>query len=157
MVEVLNKRWAGPIIYCLGVFGLTSFIALLSPIVLVHTIVLASPHLEGSRASSLSLIQRRQMDAALSQPPSPNPATPLVPTEVPKEPLGLYATELDIAEKQEPQRPPAVAAFELESEPSSVATEQNKLRVARAETGFRDMSARDIFNRSFGVLTAAAN
>jgi hypothetical protein len=157
MVQVLNKRWAGPFIYCLGVLGGSFFIALLAPLVLVHTIVLARPYFEGSPPSPLSLIQRRQMDAALSQPPSPNQAAPLIPTEVPREPLGLYAAELDIAESQEPQRPPAVAAFELESEPSSVATERKKLRVAHAETGSRDMSARDIFNRSFGVLTAAAN
>ena len=157
MVQVLNKRWAGPIIYCLGILGVISFIALLSPVVLIHTIVLARPYFEGSPPSPLSLIQRRQMDAALSQPPSANPAAPLIPTEVPTQPLGLYAAELDVAEEQEPQRPPAVAAFELESEPSSVATERKRLRVARAETGSRDMSARDIFNRSFGVLTAAAN
>jgi hypothetical protein len=97
------------------------------------------------------------MDAALSQPPSANLAAPFIPTEVPREPLGLYAAELDVAEEQEPQRPPAIAAFELESEPSSVATERKILRVAHAETGSRDMSARDIFNRSFGVLTTAAN
>jgi hypothetical protein len=157
MVEVLNKRWAGPIIYCLGVLGVISFIALLAPVVLIHTIVLARPHLEASLPSPLSLIQRRQMDAALSLPASPNQAAPLVPTEVPREPLGLYAAKLDVAEEQEPRRPPAVAAFELESEPSSIATGWKKLRVAHAESGSRDMSARDIFNRSFGVLTAAAN
>jgi hypothetical protein len=156
MVQVLNKRWTGPIIYCLGVLGVISFIALLAPVVLIHTIVLARPHLEGSLPPPLSLIQRRQLDAALSQPPSANPATPLIPAEVPREPLGLYAAELDVAEEQE-QRLPAVAAFELEPEPSSVATEPKILRVAHAETGFRDMSARDIFNRSFGVLTTAAN
>jgi len=156
-MEVLNKRWAGPIIYCLGVLGGSFFIALLAPVVLIHMIVVARPHLEGSLPPPLSLIQRRQRDAAFSLPPSPNPATPLVPTEVPREPLGLYAAELDVAEEQERQRPPSVAAFELESEPSSVATGRKTLRVARAETGSRDMSARDIFNRSFGVLTAAAN
>ena len=155
MVQVLNKTWAGPIIYCLGVLGVISFIALLSPVVLVHTIALARPHLQGP--SSLSLLQRRKIDAALSLPPSLARATPLVPAEVPTVPLPAYVARLEAAEIEDLPVTPSVAAFELQSQPSSIATERMRLRVARAEPRPGYVAARDIFNRSFGVLTAAAN
>jgi hypothetical protein len=156
MVQVLNKRWAGPIIYCLGVLGTISLVALLLPVVLIHVIVLARPHLEGG-PPPLSLIQRRQIDAAVALPPSPNRATtPLVPTEVPMVPLTIYAARLDVAEAEDVAKSTAVAAFEQESEPSSIATGRMN-RVARADPRFSRVTAGDIFNRSFGVITAAAN
>jgi len=153
-VQVPRKGWAGPIIYCLTVLGSIFLIALLSPVVLIQTIVLARPHLEGS-PSPLSLMQRREIDAALALPPSRNRATPLVPAEMSTVPLALYAARLDVAEAhQETVGSPSVAPFDIQSERSSVATERVKLRVARAELR---LTAGDIFNRSFGVITAAAN
>jgi hypothetical protein len=155
-VQVLSKRWAGPIIYCLTILGSIFVTVWLAPVVLTQVIVLARPYLERS-PSPLSLMQRREIDAALSLPPALTRATPLVPTELPIEPLGLYAAEMDVAEAQEPLWSPAIAAFELESEPSSIATGRMKLRVAHVEPRARGLTAADIFNRSFGVITAAAN
>jgi hypothetical protein len=151
-VQVLRKAWAAPIFYCLTVLGSVSVIVLLAPIILTKTIVLARP-LAGS-PTPLSLMQRREIDAALSLPPSPNRAPPLVPAEIPAVPIPVYVARLDSAEME---ANPAVAAFELESAPSSIVTERMKLRVARAEPKSRDVTPKDIFNRSFGVITAVAN
>ena len=152
-MQVLSKGWAGPAIYCLTVLGSILVIAQLSPVVLTQTIILARPRLEGS-PSPLSLMQRRKIDAALSLPPSPNRATRLIPAEVPTVPIIVYVARLDSAEIEDLPPNPSVAAFKLESEPSSIATKRMNLRVARAD---RRSTARDIFNRSFGVIVAAAN
>jgi hypothetical protein len=158
MVQVLNKRWAGLIIYFLGILGTILLIALLLPVVLIHMIVLARPHLEGG-PQPVSLIQQRQIDAALALPPSPTQVTtPVIAAQVPTGPLALYAAQLDLAEKEETTTAfPEVAAFELESDPSSIASKTEKLRVAHAGPSHTLLTARDVFNQSFGVITAAAN
>jgi hypothetical protein len=155
-VQVLSKWWAAPAVYLLTVLGSIFIAVQLLPVVLIQTIMLARPHLEGS-PSPLSLMQRRKIDAALSLPPSLTRATPLVPVEVPTVPLADYVARLDTAEVEDQPATPSVAAFELESQPSSIATERTKLRVARAEPRSGGVTAGDIFNRSFGVITAASN
>ena len=47
-----------------------------------------------------------------------------------------------------------VAAFELHSEPSSIAA--TKFRIAHSQPRYT-LTAADVFNRSFGVITTAAN
>jgi len=61
MIQVLSKSWAVSGIYCLAILGSISAIALLSPAVLIQTIVLARPYLEG-RPAPLSLMQRRELE-----------------------------------------------------------------------------------------------
>lgn len=152
-MQVLSKAW---VVYALTVVGSLSVVVLLSPVVLMQLIVLARPCLEGP-PPPLSLMQRREIEATRYLPPSHIPPTPLVPTKVPTEPLGLYAAQLDVAEGQEVPAFPVVSAYELQSAPSSIATEKMKLRVARAEPEAKEVTARDIFNHSFGVLTAETN
>jgi hypothetical protein len=157
-VQAPNTWWAGLIAYLLGAVGATFVAIQLSGLVLIHAIVLAWPHLEGS-PPKLSLIQQRRIDAALALPPSPKPAVNLVvATEAPTVPPGILAAQLDLSEMEDLALGlPKVAAFELHSEPSSNAMEATKLRVAGSHSRYTQSTAADIFNRSFGVITTAAN
>jgi hypothetical protein len=154
ILQVLNTWWAGLIAYLLGAIGVTVLAIQLFGLVMVHAIVLAWPHLHGG-PSKLSLIQQRRIDAALALPPSPT-TNPVVAGEVSTVPPGILAAQLDVSEKEESAFGLAVvAAFELHSVPSSIAA--TKLRVAHSHPMYSRLTAADIFNRSFGVITTAAN
>jgi hypothetical protein len=157
-VQVFNSWWAGLIAYLLGAIGVTLFAIQLSGVVFVHAIILARPLLEGG-PPKLSLIQQRRIDAALALPPSRELADAHVTaTEATTVPPEILAAQLDLSEQADPEMVLArVATIELHSEPSSLATEASKLRVARSRARYVQMTAADIFNRSFGVLTTAAN
>ncbi len=158
MAQVLNKRWAGLVIYILAIAGITFLVAQLSTLVLIQAMALTRPYLQSS-PPKLSLIQQRRIDAALALPPSPSQATTvIVATEVPPVRPGMLAAQLDLAEKGDLAPAfPEVAAYALEADPSSIATEPRKLRVAHSGPRSSLLTTRDIFNRSFGVLTAAAD
>jgi hypothetical protein len=157
-VKVFNTVWAGMVVYLLAAVGLTCIAAQLSHVILVHAIVLAWPHLQGG-PPKLSLIQQRRIDAALALPPSADlTTTRVVAVEAAAVPPGILATQLDLAEQADSAMAlPQVAAFELRSEPSSIATEQARLRGAYSRPRYTQLTAADIFNRSFGVITTAAN
>ena len=156
-MEVFNKRWAGLTVYFLGVTGTIFVVAKLSSLILVHTIVLVAPLLQDT-PPRLSLIQQRRIDAALALPPSGDQATlHVAPSEVPTLPLAIYAAQLDVAERENSTAVPQVAAFERESEPSSIAIEPERLRVAHFSGPKHSLTAADIFNRSFGVITVSSN
>jgi hypothetical protein len=128
-VPVLNTWWAGLIAYLLGAIGFTVLAIQLFGLVMVHAIVLAWPHLHAG-PSKLSLIQQRRIDAALALPPSPT-TSQVVAREVPTVPPGILAAQLDLSEKEDSAMGLAeVAAFELHSEPSSIAA--TTLRVAHS-------------------------
>jgi hypothetical protein len=152
-VQVLNTWWAGLVAYLLGAIGV-SVLAVQLFRLMVHAIVLAWPHLHGG-PSKLSLIQQRRIDAALALPPSPT-TSQVVAREVSTVPPGILAAQLDLSEKEDSAIGLAeVAAFELHSEPSSIAA--TKLRVAHSHPTYTRLTAGDIFNRSFGVITTASN
>ena len=156
-MQVLNKWWAVLIVYSLGITGTTFFVARLSTLVMVHGIELAQSHIKSS-PPKLSLIQQRQLDTALALPPATQQATVhIAPIDVPPVPLAIYAAQLDLAEMADLATAPQVAAFMLGAEPSSIATERQKFRVAHSEARHSLLTTRDIFNRSFGVITATAN
>ena len=149
--------WAGLVVYILAITGISLLAARLSILVMVQAMVLARPYLE-TGPPKLSLIQRRRIDAALALPPSPDQATVIVATEVPPVRPGILAANLDLAEKGDLATAfPKVAAYEVDVEPSSIATESKKLRVARSHPRYGELTAGDIFNRSFGVITPSAN
>jgi hypothetical protein len=154
-VKVLNTRWGGLIAYFLGMTGTILVVAKLSVVVFIYAIVLARPYLEGPRR--VSLIQQRRIDAALALPPS-RVTNYVAPSEVPAVPTGAFAAQLDLAEKQNPVILLFASTTDSESnptsEPSSIAGRSAKVRVARTNSGY--VSANDIFNRSFGVLTVAS-
>jgi len=155
---MLNTWWTGLIAYLLGAIVVTQLAVKLSRVVLVHAIVLAQPYLEGN-PPRLSLIEQRRTDAALALPPSRElTATHVVATEAPTVPPEILAVQLDLSEQEDsPTVLPRVAAVELHSAASSIAPETNKLRFAASHTRYMQMTAADIFNRSFGVITTAAN
>ena len=153
-MQVLKTWWVGLIAYLLGAIGVTVLAIQLFGLILVHAIVLAWPHFHGG-PSRLSLIQQRRIDAALALPPRPT-ASHVVAMEVPTVPPGILAAQLDLSDKEDSAMAPAkVAAFELHSEPSSIAA--TKLRVAHSHPRYTRLTAADIFNRSFGVIPTAAN
>jgi hypothetical protein len=157
-VRALNTLWTGLIAYFLGAIMVTLLAAKLSRVVLVAAIVLAQPYLEGN-PPKLSLIQQRRIDAALALPPSRKlTATHVLATEAPTVRPESLAFQLDLSEKEDsPTVLPKVAAVELHSAASSIATEAIKLRAVPSHTRYTQMTAADIFNRSFGVITTAAN
>lgn len=156
-MQVLNKWWAVLIVYFLGITGTTFFVAKLSSLVMVHAIELAQSDIKSS-PPKLSLIQQRQLDTALALPPSTKQATVYIaPVDVPPVPIAIYAAQLDLAEMADSATAPQVAAFVLEAEPSSIATARQKFRVVQSKVRHSVLTTRDIFNRSFGVITAAAN
>ena len=160
-MQVLNKWWALLIVYFLTITGTIFFVSELSTLVVVHAIEMAQSDIKTS-PPKLSLIQQRQRDAALALPPPTKQAAQIAPVDVPPVPVAIYAAQLDLAEMADVAIAPQVAAFMLEAEPSSIAseripTERKKVRVAKSEGRHSLLTTRDIFNRSFGVITAAAN
>jgi hypothetical protein len=154
VVQCKYSRWAGLIAYLLGAIGVSVLAIQLLGLVMVHAIVLAWPHLHGG-PSKLSLIQQRRIDTALALPPSPT-TSPVVARQVSTVPPGILAAQLDLSEKEDSAMGLAkVAAFELHSEPSSIAA--TKLRVGHSHPTYTRLTAGDIFNRSFGVITTASN
>ena len=150
--------WVGLVTYLLAIAGAIFLGTKLLPLVAVNTIELAQPYLD-SGPPKVSLIEQRQIDSALALPPSHyQERAHVVTIEVPPTAPAILAAQLDLAEKGETTNVfPEVAAFELESEPSSIATKTEKLRVAHTRPRYTLLTTRDIFNKSFGVITAAAN
>jgi hypothetical protein len=160
MVQVLSNQWASLVVYLFVITGSALLVVKLSAIEADELVVLAQPYLNNS-PPKLSLIQRRRIDATLAVPPLPNRdrtrvaalgASPITPA--------ILAAGLDVAEKDAPT--PAVAsqtdsAVDADSQPSSIATRETKRRIARSFSGDVGVTTRDIFNRSFGVFTVAAN
>ena len=161
-MQLFDKLWAGLwvglVTYLLVIAGTIFLGTKLLPLVAVNTIEVAQPYLD-SGPPKVSLIEQRQIDSALALPPSHyQERVHVVTIEVPSAAPAILAAQLDLAEKGETTTVvPEVAAFKLESEPSSIATKTEQPRVAHARPRYTLMTARDIFNKSFGVITAAAN
>jgi hypothetical protein len=162
MVQVLNNRSATLVVYLLVNTGSASLVVKLSAIEADELVVLAQPYLDNS-PPRLSLIQQRRIDATLAVPPLPNRGRTWVAAlgESPTAPA-ILAAGLDVAEKENVEATPAVAsqtdsAVNADSQPSSIATRETKRRIARSISGHAAVATRDIFNRSFGVFTVAAN
>jgi hypothetical protein len=166
MVQVSINRWAGIAVYLLAITGISLLGTKLSSVVAQQAIVLALPHLDNG-PPKLSLIEKRRIDAALAaQPPPAGARRRVIELETPSMPPNLLAAHLDLAEKED--LPPTLVALaadgslEPASQPSSIAVrvysyETTKGQTVRSHSRHADISARDVFNRSFGVLSVAAN
>jgi hypothetical protein len=170
MVRVSINRWAGIVVYLLAITGISLLGTKLSSVVAQRAIILALPHLD-NRPPKLSLIEKRRIDAALAAQPMPEGARRRVlASETPSMPPNVLAARLDLAEKE--VLPPALAALaadgslEPASQASSVAVRVSSYETTQGQTvrshskhadKHADVSARDVFNRSFGVLSVAAN
>jgi hypothetical protein len=162
-VQVFDKLWVGLwvglIAYLLVIAGTLFLGTKLLPLVAVNTIELAQPYLD-SGPSKVSLIEQRQIDSALALPPSHyQGVVRFVTIEVPSVAPAILAAQLDLAEKNGlittlAETDAAVAPI---SESSSIAIMATKIRAARSHPKHPVVTTRDIFNRSFGVITVAAN
>ena len=162
-MQVFDKLWVGLwvglVAYLLVIAGTIFLGTKLLPLVAVNTIELAQPYLD-SGPPKVSLIEQRQIDSALALPPSHyQEQAHVVTIEVPSAAPAILAAQLDLAEKDDltTMLAETEAAVAPVSESSSIATVVTKFRVARSHSKYPVVTARDIFNRSFGVITVAAN
>jgi len=162
MAQTLEKLWAGLwvglVAYLLIIAGTIFLSTKLLPFVAVNSIELAQPYLDSS-PPKISLIEQRKIDSALAVPPSHHQERAHVVTiEVPSAGPANVAAQLDLAEKEGSTTAlPETNAVVAISESSSIASVVTKSRVARSHSKHQLITASDIFNRSFGVITVATN
>ena len=176
MVQVHINQCAGLVIYLLAMTGISLLGAKLSSIVANQAMVLALPHLDNG-PPKLSLIGRRRIDATLAIPPLPERArTRVITLEAPSTSATILAARLDLAEKEdliervtlnvasatdgsvEPtSQPSSIAARVYSFEMTTGNADRPKFRTVRSKSKYTAVTARDVFNRSFGVLSVAAN
>jgi hypothetical protein len=175
MVQVPITRWAGIVIYLLAMTGIGLLGTKLSSVVAKQAIVLALPYLDNG-PPKLSLIEQRRIDAAQAAQPLPEGSRRRVTAlETPSMPPKILAARLDLAEKVnliEPASPTHIASaadgsLSPASHSSSISArvysyemtsaDRPKFRTVRSNSRYIAPSARDVFNRSFGVLSVAAN
>ena len=162
-MQVFDKLWVGLwvglVAYLLVIAGTIFLGTKLLPLVAVNTIELAQPYLD-SGPPKVSLIEQRQINSALALPPSHyQERAHVVTIEVPSAAPAILAAQLDLAEKDGLTTTLAKtdAAVAPVSKSSSIAIVVTKFRVARSHSKYPVVTTRDIFNRSFGVITVAAN
>ena len=177
MVQVPINQCAGIVIYLLAMTGISLLGAKLSSVVANHAMVLVLPHLDNG-SPKLSLIGRRRIDATLAIPPLPQRArTRVITLKAPSTPAAILAARLDLAEKEdliesasftyvasaadgslEPSSDPSSITARVNSyEMTSSSADRQKFRTVRSKSKYTAVTARDVFNRSFGVLSVAAN
>jgi len=161
MAQAFEKLWAGLwvglVAYLLAIAGTICLSVKLLPFVAINSIELAQPYLDSS-PSRVSLIEQRKIDSALALPPSHHREREHVVTiEVPSAAPAIVATQLDLAEKEGSTTTVAETdAVMAVSESSSIASVVTKSRIAHSHPKHQPVTASDIFNRSFGVITVAA-
>jgi len=168
MVRVpINQWWAGIVVYLFAIIGISLLGVKLSSIVADQATILALPYLDNS-PPKVSLIERRHIEATLAVQPLPGGMRRRVAAlEAPPTSANILAARLDLAEKEdliEPASPahvatPADGSLTPDSQPSSIAArsyEKPKFRTARSNSR-HTVSAGEVFNRSFGVITVAVN
>jgi hypothetical protein len=167
MVRVPINQWAGLLVYLLAITGISLLGTELSSLVADRAIGLALPHLDNG-PPKLSLIERRRIDTTLSIPPLPMRASARVITlEAPSMPAHVLAARLDLAEREDLETASsfriassADGSLEPDSHPSSIAArvyDYETRRTVSPSSRHASVSTRDIFNRSFGVLSVASN
>ena len=168
MVQVPINQWAGIAIYLLAITGISLLGMKLSSVVAEQVIVLALPHLDNG-PPKLSLIDQRRIDATLAVPPLPEGARRRVTAlEIPSMPAKILAARLDLAEREDVVETASSihvasatdGSLEPDSQPSSIAArvyDFQSSRTVRSGSRHAAVSTRDIFNRSFGVLSVASN
>ena len=175
MLQVPNHQWAGIVIYLIAMTGISLLVIELSSVVADQAAVLALPYLDHS-PPKLSLIEQRRIDATLAIQPLPEAATRRVAAlEAPSLPANILAARLDLAEMNDlPASPARLASaadgsLEPTSHPFSIAVrvqsyettggsaQGSKLQAVRSNAKYAAVTASDVFNRSFGVLSLAGD
>jgi hypothetical protein len=170
MVQAPINQWTAIAIYLLAMTGSGLLSMKLASLVADQAIVLTLPYLDNS-PPTLSLIERRRIDAMLSiRPLSEGERKRIAALEIPSLSTNVLAGRLYFADEEaltnaaSPARLALAADGLLEptSEPSSIAARVYSYRIAKFRTvssssRYATVTARDIFNRSFGVLSVAAD
>lgn len=167
MVRVPINEWAALLVYLSVITGISLLGTELSSLVADQAIGLTLPHLDNGPPKQ-SLIERRRIDTTLAIPPLPMRARARVITlEAPSMPAHVLAARLDLAEREDLETASssqvtssADGTLEPDSHPSSVAARVYDYEIRRTvspSSRHAAVSTRDIFNRSFGVLSVASN
>ncbi len=164
MVHVGRSVWAGGLVYLLAVSGV-SFLALkLSALVASQALVVTQPYMDGG-SPKLSRVEQRRFEATIALPPLPKQESGIAAGEIPALPASILATRLDLAEREDVTDPTHVTssadAPEPSSQPSSLSVRVYGYRTTKprmpSDRRYTAVTARDIFNREFGVLSVAEN
>ncbi len=170
MVQVPTNQWTAIAIYLLAMTGIGLLSMKLASLVADHAIVLALPYLDNG-PPNLSLMERRRIDAMLSiRPLSEGERKRIAALEIPSRSTNVLAGRLYFADDEALAdaassthlASAADGLLEPTSEPSSIAARVYSYRIAkfrtvRSRSRYATVTARDIFNRSFGVLSVAAD
>ena len=162
MVQVRYKFGTEVLSYLLVVAGSVTLIVGLCPVMTQEVATVARPYLE-TGPPKLSLVQQRRMDTTLALPPLPDQGRMRVsPGESPPVSPAILASQLDLAERGDFEATYRIASYRVaaltpDSQASSIATAVTKVRVAYRASKYAALTSRDIFNRSFGVITISAN
>jgi hypothetical protein len=162
---------AAVVTYLFAMAGFGLLLVELSSVLATQAIALSQPYfLHGPRKPSL--IEQRRMEAMLAVQPPREEITRTTLSELPSLPANILAAQLDLAEKEKEDtasstRVESTAYGSPASQPSSIPTrvygyemttgsaKRPKLRTAHSNSSYAAVAARDVFNRSFGVLTVA--
>ena len=168
MVRVPINQWAGFLVYLFAITGISLLCTGLSSLVADQAIGLALPHLDNG-PPKLSLVERRRIATTLAIPRLPGGARARVITlDAPSMPAHVLAARLDLAEREDVVETASSihvasatdGSLEPDSQPSSIAArvyDFQSSRTVRSGSRHAAVSTRDIFNRSFGVLSVASN
>jgi len=139
----LSNKWTGVVAYLAFVAGVFVLCAHLSSHVARQAIAVAVTYLPEQGPRSLSLVERRQIDAAQGvQPRSQTAETKEVVLTMPAIPPQVMAAQLDRSER----------ADLIVAQPSTRPARYRSRRVASRAS----LTAAEEFGRRFGVLTLAA-
>ena len=167
MVQVPMNQWTAIAIYLLAMSGVSILSMELASIVAEQAIVVSERYLDNG-PPKLSLIERRRIETMLSiQPLSEGERKRIAALTIPSLSTNVVAGRLYFADEEALIDAASSARLasatdgllEPTSEPSSIAARVYGYRTAKLRTvrSSRNatVTARDIFNRSFGVLVAA--
>jgi len=162
------RRISAAALYLIAITGISFLGTKLLSVAVDQTIVLAQPYLDNG-PPKLPLIEQRRIDATLSIPPLPKREEERIAAlEMPALPANVLATRLDSVERGDLTEPAsthigsAADALEPSSQPSSIAVRVYSYRVTKlgalhSSSRYIAVTARDVFNHEFGVLSLADN
>jgi hypothetical protein len=155
-VQVPVNQCAGIVIYLLAITGISLLATKLSSLVAEQASVLALTYLDNG-PPKLSLIERRRIEAKQAAPPLPEGARRRVAVlEASSMPANILAARLDLAEMEDliglasTTRVASGDDGSLGPASHSSSITAAKFRTVHADSKYAAVSARDVFNRSFG-------
>ena len=137
----------GVIAYFLAMAGISVLGLKLTSVVTAKSISLSLPYLLDKNPRKPSRVEQRRIDVAQAYPPMP--VAKVIASEEPAVSYDVLAAQLDLAETED-LKAGAVAS----KSPGGVG--RATFRLKRLASKFPTLSAAEVFNRSFGVITIAS-